>query len=118
MVFALVGALLLAMGVGVLIGRSDRTPVSGAGPQRVTVVLSGSGSAVTAAAPSVAEGATAEGTTGASGAATAKHAATKLQAAPSGSGSTPPPKAVKLGSSGSGPGYQKGKFTGNFFGGG
>jgi hypothetical protein len=29
----------------------------------------------------------------------------------------PPPKVVTVGSAGKGPGYQKGHFTGNFFGG-
>jgi hypothetical protein len=29
----------------------------------------------------------------------------------------PPPKVVTVGSPGKGPGYQKGHFTGNFFGG-
>ena len=33
-------------------------------------------------------------------------------------GTAPPTKAVTYGSSGTGPGYQSGHFTGNFFGGG
>lgn len=110
-VFAAVGALLLAVGVGVLIGRSGRGAGAATGPQRVTVVLSGSGAAVGAAAP----GATtpAQTATTPRAAAGAKKAAVKAPAT-----KTATPKVVSVGSKGTGPGFQKGKFTGNFFGGG
>jgi hypothetical protein len=110
--FAAIGALLLAVGVGVLIGRSGRGTASAAGPQRVTVVLSGADAPVGAPAPAAAS--PAEGTTGASAAA----ASTKKAASRTPVATKAVPKPVSVGSSGKGPGFQKGKFTGNFFGGG
>jgi hypothetical protein len=114
-VFAVVGSLLLAMGVGVLIGRADGRTGTSVGPARVTtVVLSGSGAATGALAPTPAASTSAQGTTGAATIHNAKKSAAK-QAPPT---RTTVPKPVHVGSSGTGPGYQKGKFTGNFFGGG
>lgn len=113
-VFAAIGALLLAMGVGVLIGRSGRTASThSAAARTTTVVLSGAGAPV-AATPTVAPTAAGQGTTAGAGATSTKKPAAKKAAA----ATTAPVKAVHLGSSGSGPGYTNHKFTGNFFGGG
>jgi hypothetical protein len=114
--FAVVGAVLLAIGVGVLIGRSDgsTSPSPAAAARVTTVVLAGPGASVPTVAPAATPTAAARGTTGTTAAAGTKKAdATK--AAPA---KTAVPKVVKVGSAGTGPGYQKGKFTGNFFGGG
>jgi hypothetical protein len=113
-----VGTLLLAMGIGVLIGRSAPSSSKGpAGPVQVLAApgTSAAGATGTAGAGSGAE-ATPTATTGAAAAssstagkgakATAKPTKTKL----------PPAKVVKIGSPGKGPGYEKGHFTGNFFG--
>jgi hypothetical protein len=112
--FAAIGALLLAMGVGVLIGRSGRAASTDSAADRTTtVVLSGTGASV-AASPTVAPTAAAQGTTAGAGATSTKKPAAKKAAAVT----TAPVKAVHIGSSGSGPGYTNHKFTGNFFGGG
>jgi hypothetical protein len=111
-----VGTLLLAMGVGVLIGRSgQKTPAAAAAPQIVTVGGAGAGT-TTGAAGSSGKVAKATKSTGKkASAADAQKAATKIK----GTNLKLPKKAVvKVGSPGHGPGYQKGKFTGNFFGGG
>jgi hypothetical protein len=107
-VIAGIGTLLLAMGVGVLIGRSGNTNAKTPAPQVVTVAGSGT-TAPTATASAAPPAPTAEAAkaTKAAAAAGAKSAA-KTHAAP--------PKAVKVGSTGTGPGYQHGHFTGNFFG--
>jgi hypothetical protein len=120
-VIAGIGTLLLAMGIGVLIGRSGNGSSSKGGTPAVQVVTVG-GAGAAAAAPS-GESSTSTGATGttagtssskgaSSGATTTKStgAATKKAAAP------PAKAVVKVGSPGKGPGYQKGKFTGNFFG--
>ncbi len=104
-----IGTLLLAMGVGVLIGRSGNSTSGKAAPAQVVTVAGGAGSAATSTpqTPSSAAAAPSTKSSGSSAAASAK-AATKAAAAP--------PKTVKVGSAGTGPGYQKGHFTGNFFG--
>lgn len=121
-----VGTLLLALGVGVLIGnagKDDNSNAAAATPQVITVQGSG-------VAASNAAGTTATTETNASkdsGAKDPKAAdksdeqkqddAKAVVAAPSGS-EIPQAKApvVKQGQSGSGPGYKDGKFTGDFFG--
>jgi hypothetical protein len=115
-----VGTLLLAMGVGVLIGHSSRQaePTRAASPVQVVTVAGGGGTGTTAATATTAKGpkgAKASKTTGKSAtSADAAKAAAKIK----GTNIKLPKKAVvKVGSPGSGPGYQNGKFTGNFFGG-
>jgi hypothetical protein len=107
-----IGLLLLAMGVGVLIGRSGGTS-SKAPPAQVVTVAGAGGAAAGAAATSTAPQAPA-GSTGAT-----KSSSTTVTATKSASkkAAAPPPKTVKVGSPGKGPGYQKGHFTGKFFGG-
>jgi hypothetical protein len=116
-----VGTLLLALGVGVLIGRSgEKTSSSAAGtPQVITVGGAGGTGAAAAGAASAAKngkGAKASKSTGKKAtAAQAQQAADKIK----GTDLKLPKKAVvKVGQPGHGPGYQNGKFTGNFFGGG
>jgi hypothetical protein len=115
-----VGTLLLAMGVGVLIGRSgEKSSNASAAPQIITVGGSG-GAANTAAAAGTAgakggKAAKAKSTGKKASAAQAQKAADKIK----GTNLQLPKKAVvTVGSPGTGPGYQHGKFTGNFFGGG
>jgi hypothetical protein len=108
-----IGTLLLAMGVGVLIGRSGNSTSSKAPPAQV-VTVQGSGTAgtgTTATTPqSPTAGAANPTKSSGSSAATAAKSPSKAPAAA-------PSKAVKVGSPGKGPGYQHGHFTGNFFGG-
>jgi hypothetical protein len=102
-----VGTLLLAMGIGVLIGRTANTPTSGkSGVQVVTV--GGGGATATGAAANAASGKGAKSKKSAKAAKAnpgAVYKNTKL-----------PPPVVKLGSPGKGRGYTHGKFTGDFFG--
>jgi hypothetical protein len=106
-----IGTLLLAMGIGVLIGRSGNYSPSKSPPVQV-VTVGGAGAGATASTtpgattPSSAGGAS--GSTSGSTSTTGKSKSKKTAA--------PPPKAVTVGSPGHGPGYQSGKFTGNFFG--
>jgi uncharacterized OB-fold protein len=114
-----VGTLLLAMGVGVLIGRSGQkaSPARAASP--VQVVTVGGGAAGTSTAATAAAGGKAikagKKTGKSATAADVAKAATKIKGT---SIKLPKKSVVKVGSPGTGPGYQKGKFTGNFFGGG
>jgi hypothetical protein len=113
-VIAGIGTLLLAMGIGVLIGRSGTgSSVKSASPAVQVVTVPGAGAAAASTEPQTST--SAAGTTkskGASGgASTAKstsHTSKKAAA--------PPAKTVTVGSPGKGAGYQKGHFTGNFFG--
>jgi hypothetical protein len=116
-----VGTLLLALGVGVLIGRSGQktSNAAGAAPQVITVGGSGGTGAAAAVAAGAAKGGKAAKAAKSTGkkatAADAQKAADKIK----GTNLTLPKKAVvKVGQPGHGPGYQNGKFTGNFFGGG
>jgi hypothetical protein len=114
-----IGTLLLALGVGVLIGRTGDHSSKSAGnaPVQVVTVPTASGAATAAAGTAAA---------GAVKATQAKHHAKKAAAAKKSStpasltkqkpGSNLPPPVVKIGSPGHGKGYQNGKFTGNFFG--
>lgn len=108
-----IGLLLLAMGVGVLIGRSGSTS-SKTPPAQVVTVAGAGGAAAGAAATSTAPQAP-TGSTGATKSSSTTVTATKST---SKKAAGPPPKTVKVGSPGTGPGYQKGHFTGQFFGGG
>jgi len=115
-----IGTLLLAMGVGVLIGRSgNNTRVKTPPPEVVTVAGAGgaasSGTTTSATATTPASGASAGTSTSSS--ATHSSAGTKSTSkAASKTPAAPAPKTVKVGSPGHGPGYKNGHFTGNFFG--
>jgi hypothetical protein len=106
-----VGTLLLAMGIGVLIGRSGNNSSGSAKSPAVQVVsVAGGASGAAGATPApIAGAAGAGGKKGKSGGGSSSSSS-------GGAGATPPPKVVTVGSPGKGPGYQKGKFTGNFFG--
>lgn len=110
-----VGTLLLAMGIGILIGRSS----PGSSPRSAPVQIVGASTA--GAAPTVGttagaaetQASTAGGTsTPASGGSSSK----SKTAAKAAKAKLPPPKVVTVGSPGKGKGYEKGHFTGNFFG--
>jgi hypothetical protein len=111
-----IGTLLLAMGVGVLIGRSGASTSAKPPPAQVVTIAGGAGAAGTSTAPSTSPAGTATtakpgGATGAAGAAGAGGGKSASQ-----THAKAPPKAVKVGSPGKGAGYQHGHFTGNFFG--
>jgi hypothetical protein len=113
-----VGTLLLAMGIGVLIGRSGNGNPSSKQASAVQLVTV-PGAAASAGATS----ATGPATPAATAAKPTKSVGSKAAASPSSAAvvkpqknAPPPTKVVKVGSPGTGPGYQHGKFTGNFFG--
>lgn len=121
-----VGTLLLAMGVGVLIGRTNDAKSSSGSPPAQIITIPGAGSsnnsAATGSSPSRTKTAKAKGKAKAAKAKTKtvdKQTAAKAQAAASkvlGSSKNLPPATVTTGQKGHGPGYQGGKFTGTFFG--
>jgi hypothetical protein len=111
-----IGILMLAMATGVLIGRTSSPSSKNAPVQYVTAPTAGAGT--TAGSTSSTEGSGTGSTTAkesgkaGSGKSSASNAAAKLLG-----GKAPPNAVVKPGTPGKGPGYQKGKFTGKFFGG-
>jgi hypothetical protein len=124
-----VGTLLLAMGVGVLIGHTNNTSSknTNAPAQIITVGGSSPGTSTGAAAATTqgkakaAKGKSSKKAKASSSkpAAVNKQQAAKAQAAASkvlGSSKNLPPATVKQGQAGHGPGYTKGHFTGTFFG--
>jgi hypothetical protein len=109
-----VGTLLLAMGVGVLIGRSGNGTTAKNPPAQI-VTVAGSGAASSSpTSPASTPSASAGASTSTKAAAASSSAAAAKSA--SKASSTPPPKVVKIGSPGKGRGYQHGHFTGKFFG--
>ncbi len=118
-VIAGIGTLLLAMGIGVLIGRTGNGSSSKSGTPAVQVVTV---PGTAAAAPSGESATSTSATSTTAGKSSSKGASsgattTKSTGAAPKKAAAPPAKAVvKVGSPGKGPGYQKGKFTGNFFG--
>jgi hypothetical protein len=114
-IIAGVGTLLLAMGIGVLIGRSGtNSSAKLASPAVQVVTVPGAGAAPAPSTESQTSTSTAPSTksSGAPSGATAK----KSAGAASKKATAAPVKSVKVGTPGKGPGYQKGHFTGNFFG--
>ena len=121
-----VATLLLALGVGVLIGhqaKSGNQPVAAKQPVQVVTVAGGgpAASGATAAgagAAAIAKPAKAHKLSAAKRKATAKksQAAVNKVLHPTKAAGKLPPANVKLGSKGSGRGYKNGKFTGDFFG--
>jgi hypothetical protein len=109
-----IGTLLLAMGIGVLIGRTGNTSAKTAPAQVVTVAGAGpAATGTTASAPTTSSGSPTS-TTKASGGHPAA-SSTSTPKSPSKKAAIPPPKPVTVGTPGHGPGYENGKFTGNFF---
>jgi hypothetical protein len=116
-----IATLLLAMGVGVLIGRTGDHPSKAASTTPIIVSAPAAGGATTAA------GAAAAGTTSDSKSSAAKKKSKAKKAAASSGGTAQgangkavklPPKVVKVGGkcTAGAKGCQGGKFTGNFFG--
>jgi hypothetical protein len=110
-----IGTLLLAMGIGVLIGRSGNSTAAKSPRVQVVTVAGGGGAAsggattgAPATPPAVGSGSSSTKSGGAHSAASATPTSKKPAVAP--------PKTVTVGSAGHGPGYQNGHFTGNFFG--
>jgi hypothetical protein len=103
-----IGVLLLAMGVGVLIGRSGSSSSGNAAPQVITVPAASIGAASTTTTPTPPESSAAK--TGAAAAATAA-AAAKQKAKESGVGATPskpaPPTVLKNLRTGGGQSYEQ-----------
>lgn len=119
-----IATLLLAMGVGVLIGESGNDSPSAAKAPAVQVV-SVPGAAAAPAATAATTTPT-DGTTGSTGSAAAKGSGTASSGASKTSSAAAKPttaakpktgKVVKLGDKGTGKGFKNGKFTGDFFGG-
>jgi hypothetical protein len=127
-VIAGIATLLLAMGVGVLIGRSGNdTPAKAATPQVVTVSAgtgttntSGASTAATAAAGAATAKKVAKAKKKHSSSSKAVSGASSVEATAKKNGVKLPPKVVKIGQKceKGAKGCQGGKFTGNFFGGG
>ncbi len=118
-VIAGIGTLLLAMGVGVLIGRTgDNSTTSDAGNQPVRVVNVPSAGATTI--PATAGGSSAAGKSakaakkGKSGSSVKGLQTSSVEGKPQ---EKLPPPTVGIGDKGKGAGYKNGQFTGQFFGG-
>lgn len=115
-VIAGIGTLLLAMGVGVLIGRAGAgSSVNSASPAVQVVTVPGAGAAAASSTESQTS-TSAAGTTKSKGAAGGGSTAKSTSHTSKKAAAAPPAKTVTVGSPGKGPGYQKGHFTGNFFG--
>lgn len=108
-----VGTLLLAMGIGILIGRSSPGSSKASPVQYVTApgagVAGGVPGAGAEAAPSTVGETSSNG--GSSNSSKSSKAAAKAPKP-----KLPPAKVVTVGSPGKGAGYERGHFTGNFFG--
>ena len=126
-ILAFIGALLLAMGVGILIGRSTN---SNSKPQKVQVVTvgDGAGSGASTGTPATSDAATQTATSATQSAATSSSAAHSAAAAAGGAATHASGTVTKAtvsathstasSTSKTKPGYNsKGQFTGNFFGG-
>lgn len=104
-----VGTLLLAMGIGILIGRSSPGSSKASPVQYVTAPgagVAGTGTETTTSPTSETSPTGSSSKSSKSSKSTTKAAKAKL----------PPAKVVTVGSPGKGAGYEKGHFTGNFFG--
>ena len=124
-----VATLLLALGIGVLIGNKS-APSSSPTSSKVQVVNvgGGSGAAASTAAPTTApvnsggSSGSANKSSGKSNNKSAANASTSASSSAAAASSTStaatqlPPATVTVGAKGHGAGYQHGKFTGNFFG--
>lgn len=114
-----VATLLLAMGVGVLIGRSGTNSSHQAAAPSVQVVGGPAGTATTpTTTASASSGKKAKTPKSFKKTKIDKKTAAKAQAAASKviGGKNLPPPTVKVGQHGHGPGFKGGKFTGDFFG--
>jgi hypothetical protein len=108
---SIIGLLLLAMGIGVLIGRAGNSTSIKSPPAQVVTIAGSSAGAPSSTTPVPTTTASATPTNSSSAKTGSKAAKLTLPKS-----TVPPPKAVKVGSPGHGRGYQNGHFTGNFFG--
>lgn len=106
-----VGTLLLAMGIGILIGRSSPGSSKASPVQYVTAPGAGVAGAAGTGAETTPSTIGETSTTAASKSSKSSKSAVKALKP-----KLPPAKVVTVGSPGKGPGYEKGHFTGNFFG--
>jgi hypothetical protein len=109
-----IATLLLALGVGVLIGRGTNDS-NGKASAAAPVIISGGATGASGSTAAVA--AAAAGGANAAKKSKNKKSSTKDNSAKVTGGKAPPNPVVTVGAPGKGPGYQNGKFTGNFFGG-
>lgn len=114
-----IGTLMLALATGVLIGRTSSPSSKSAPVQYVTAPSSGTPSTSTGATstPSAGESTSSTKSGGTGGKGSAGKSSGAAAAAKALGGKAPSKPVVSVGSPGKGPGYQKGKFTGKFFGG-
>jgi len=111
-----IGVLLLALGIGVLIGRSGNSASAKSPPIRV-VTVAGAGTAAASPAATQPESSSSEAAKSKSGGSHSTTVTKSTTKSTSKSSTGPPPKTVKVGSSCTGgKGCQNGHFTGNFFG--
>lgn len=110
---SVIGILLLAMGIGVLIGRSGNNGTVKTPPAQVVTVAGAPSTGTASSTPTTGTSGTSTSESTGTSATTKSKAAAKITTPKS---KTPLPKAVKVGSPGHGKGYQNGHFTGNFFG--
>jgi hypothetical protein len=114
-----IATLLLAMGVGVLIGKSGHDKAAKATPAVQVVTVPGGGAAASAATTGTTATTQATATTGAktkkASHGKSKHANAAANKDNGGAKKAPPPT-VTVGSPGHGKGYKNGRFTGDFFG--
>jgi hypothetical protein len=110
-----VATLLLAMGVGVLIGQSGNSTSSASRTPPVQVVtVGGGGVAATAGAAGAARHTASKASRSKSKSKSKSSSKTHAVAKPA--AKNLPPPTVTVGAKGHGPGFQNGKFTGHFFG--
>ena len=106
-----IATLLLALGVGVIIGHYSASPTA---KKATPIVVSGLGA--TGGVGTTAGATTGPTGTGSTGAKSSSPSAQASSTKPSAAASKPPNPTVKLGQKGHGQGYQHGEFTGHFFG--
>jgi hypothetical protein len=122
-----IGVLLLALGVGVLIGKAGNASATKSPPVQVVTVASGgaapaaaagtpSGTTGAAVAPSAAAGAAAGAGAASGAAASPAHASNVSSSTTSTSTATVRAETTRPLTGPNRPGYHNGKFTGNFFG--
>lgn len=107
-----IGTLMLAMGVGVLIGRTSNPTPKSSPVQYVTAPTSGASTT-----PTTAQSTTPGANASTSAAKSTTPSSAKAATTPSKTATAPPNPTVKVGQKGSGKGYQHHEFTGHFFGG-
>jgi|tagenome__1003787_1003787.scaffolds.fasta_scaffold20963869_2 hypothetical protein len=107
-----IGTLLLAMAVGVLIGRTSNDSNGKAAAAQVITVSGGGATGTTGASAAAASAAAAGG----GGKKSKNKKSSKGNSASATGGKAPANPVVTVGSPGTGPGYKNGKFTGDFFG--